>query len=594
MHITYRILRGVTYSLKRWNRSLFNSLRFKLIVGLMLIMLPIVSFLLYNNFYSINVVRNQVAQSNSNMLNLYMGVIDITLEDIDNYLLKFTAEESGLDILDRPQKNDIDLYNLERIWLFAELRDNATYYKALDYFFVYSPVNHDLLFAPKLTGSSYSNNESIKRAITSILQNEQAMKDYSYNEWSVLHVDEKAFLVHTIQAGNLYIGAGVNANDVMGPLDLLDLGTEGRSLLVDGNNAPLQDDPFFHYQQIDLSYTPDTYRFTGLDDRYLVIGEKSAKGNFGLVAMIPDQGILEKLPYLQRIILFIATGTGLILLIAVYFLRRVILLPINRIVVAMRKIREGYLEARIPDKPTSNEFELMNGTFNSMVRDIQQLKIDVYEEQLISQKAELKQLQLQINPHFFLNSLNVVYYLAQEKKYELIQELSFTLIRYFRFMFRSQSEYVRLQDELSHTESYLKIQKFRFPDNLSYTISVPEELLSCSIPPLVMQGFAENTIKHGISMDESMHLTIKIREGEGPLEDKLVIQIRDTGKGFSEEVLQQLQQEMNLMNDEGEHIGIWNVRSRLRLLYGGKASIAFSNDNGAVVDMIIPLSKEMG
>lgn len=579
--------------MKIFNRSLYNSLRFKLVTGLMLVMLPMVSFLIYNNFYSMDVVRNQVAQSNSNMLNLYMGLIDTTLVDIDNYLLKFAAEETGLYILDRPPGVDVDLYNLERIWLFTELRDNATYYKALDYFFVYSPLNKDLLFAPKSTGSAFSDNDSIKDSITHLLQDEQTMRNYQYDRWAVLHVNDQAYLLHTIKAGNLYIGAGVNADDVMGPLDLLDLGTEGRSLLVEGSNTPLQDEAFFKENEIDLAYTPNSYQLTGVDDKYLVIGEKSGKGDFGLVAVVPDQNILEKLPYLQRIILLLATGSVLILLVAVYFLRKVILLPINRIVVAMRKIKEGYFEARIPDKPASNEFELMNGTFNSMIADIQQLKIDVYEEQLINQKAELKQLQLQINPHFFLNSLNVVYYLAQEKKYELIQELSFSLIRYFRFMFRSHTDYVLLQDELNHTESYLKIQKFRFPDSLTHSVSVQDELLDCYIPPLMIQSFAENTIKHAINTDEATHIDITIRRIDMLPDDRLHIQIRDTGQGFSEEVLQQLQQEINLTNKEGEHIGIWNVRRRLRLLYGDQAIIDFSNDNGAVVDMIMPLSKEM-
>lgn len=579
--------------MKLFNRSLFNSLRFKLVAGLMLIMLPMVSFLIYNNYYSMDVVRNQVAQSNSNMLNLYMGLIDTTLLDIDNYLLKFAAEETGLYILDRLPEVDNDLYNLERIWLFTELRDNATYYKALDYFFVYSPLNKDLLFAPKLTGSAYTNNDSIKDAISRLLSDEQTMKNYQYDKWTVLPMDEQNYLLHIIKAGNLYIGAGVNADDVMGPLDLLDLGTEGRSLLVDGNHAPLQDAAFFKEHDINLSYTSNTYRLTGAEDRYLVIGEESGKGEFGLVAVVPDQNILEKLPYLQRIILLIATGSILILLISVYFLRRVVLLPINRIVVAMRKIKEGYMEARIPNKPASNEFELMNETFNSMVCDIQQLKIDVYEEQLINQKAELKQLQLQINPHFFLNSLNIVYYLAQEKKYGLIQELSFSLIRYFRFMFRSQTDYVLLQDELSHTENYLKIQNFRFPGSLTYAISAQDELRECYIPPLIIQSFAENTIKHAINTDEPTHIAIEIERMESMPEERLLIRIRDTGRGFSEEVLQKLHQEVNLMNEDGEHIGIWNVRRRLRLLYGEKAGIAFSNENGAVVEMILPLSREM-
>ncbi|GAA3409952.1 sensor histidine kinase [Paenibacillus hodogayensis] len=567
--------------------SLFNSLRFKLIAGLMFVMLPIVLFLIYTNFYSIQVVRNQVAQSNSNMISLYMGLIDKSLSDIDNYLLKYASEETGLYILDRSPWIDIDLYKMERIWQFKQLVNNATYYEGLDYFFVYSPLNQDLVYAPKQTGSANFDNQSIQDAIVSLIDDGH----FETRRWSVFRLSDRDYLLYTIKVGGLYIGAGVNARDVTGPLDLLDLGADGRALLVDGNHEPLKNESFFRERGIDLSYTPNSYRLSGMDDRYLVIGDHSDKGDFGLVAVVPDQGILQKLPYLQRIILFIALGSVFILLLTFYFMRRVVLRPINRIVLAMRRIQEGQLETRIAKKPTSNEFELMNETFNSMVTDIQKLKIDVYEEQLINQKAELKHMQLQINPHFFLNSLNIVYYLAQEKKYGLIQELSLSLIRYFRFMFRSHTDHVRVQDELGHTNNYLNIQKIRFPRSLTYTISIPDDLLDCCIPPLIIQSFAENTIKHAVNTDEPTHIEISIQQVSRDDGDQLHIRIRDTGPGYEIEVLEKLRQEINLTTKEGEHIGIWNARQRLRLLYGDQATIAFSNDNGAIVNIFMPIMK---
>ncbi|WP_409346004.1 histidine kinase [Paenibacillus sp. MBLB4367] len=571
--------------------SIFNSLRFKLITGLMLIMVPIVLFLIYTNFYSIQVVRNQVAQSNNNMISLYMGLIDKSLADIDSYLLKYASEETGLHILDRSPEIDIDLYKMERIWQFQHLVNNVTYYKGLDYFFIYSPMNNDLVFAPKQTGSAGADNQPIKDAIVSLIDDGQSADRFQTGRWSVFRVYEKDYLLYTIKVGGLYIGAGVNAQGVTGPLDLLDLGADGRALLVDGSHEPLKDESFFREHGIDLSYTPKSYRLSGVDNGYLVIGEHSAKGDFGLVAVVPDQSILQKLPYLQRIILLIAAGTVLILLLAFYFMRRVVLRPINRIVLAMRRIKEGHLEMRIAKKPTSNEFELMNETFNSMVSDIQKLKIDVYEEQLINQKAELKHLQLQINPHFFLNSLNVVYYLAQEKKYGLIQELSLSLIRYFRFMFRSYTDHVLVRDELGHTKNYLNIQKIRFPGSLTYAISAPDDLLDCCIPPLIVQSFTENTIKHAVNTDEPTHIEISIERDNRNDAERLHIRIRDTGAGYENEVLEKLRQEIKLTTEEGEHIGIWNARQRLRLLYGDQASIGFSNDNGAIVDIFLPIMK---
>ncbi|MGO4109590.1 sensor histidine kinase [Paenibacillus sp. YAF4_2] len=573
--------------MKPFNRTVFNSLHIKLVTGIVLIIAPMVSLLIYNNFYSMDVVRNQVAQSNSNMLNLYMGIIDNKLNDIDQFLLKFAAEESGLILLESSSESDVDAYNLERIWLFSKLRDNTIYYNGLDYFFIYSPVNDDLLFAPKVAGSADSNNEPIQKAIVELARDSENAA-VPYDQWAILPMQQQDYLLHLVKVGGLYIGAGVNASEVMGPLDLLDLGDEGRALLVDGDHAAVQDKAFINEHKIDLAFQSDDYRLTGDKQQYLVIGKNSSIGDFGLAAVVPDDTILERLPYLQRVILLMATGSILILLASIYFLRRVVLLPIRRIVTAMRKIKEGYLEARIPDRPTSNEFELMNKTFNSMVGELQQLKIDVYEEQLNSQRAELKQLQLQINPHFFLNSLNVVYYMAQEKKYDLIQELSLSLIRYFRFMFRSQTDYSLLRDELSLTENYLKIQSFRFPESLTYKVSAENHLLDCIIPPLIIQSFAENTIKHAVNTDEPTTIEIAIATIEHTGGEKLHIRIRDTGGGFSEEILDKLGEGMNLTNEGGEHIGIWNVRRRLRLLYDSDAAIAFSNDQGAVIDMVLP------
>lgn len=210
-------------------------------------------------------------------------------------------------------------------------------------------------------------------------------------------------------------------------------------------------------QQIRLQYQPDLYYKSGSNNEYLVMGEHSTKGNFSMVTYIPDKTILEKLPYINKIIIWVSVGAILFMLLFLYWMRSAFLIPINRIVSAMRKIQNGHWTSRIPEVRTSTEFELMNNSFNQMIRETEELKIHVYEEKINVQKAELKHLQLQINPHFFLNSLNIIYNLASVKKYAIIQDMSKSLIQYFRYMQRSGSDLVYLQDELKHTSNYLRI-----------------------------------------------------------------------------------------------------------------------------------------
>ncbi len=73
----------------------------------------------------------------------------------------------------------------------------------------------------------------------------------------------------------------------------------------------------------------------------------------------------------------------------------------------------------------------MGGAFNAMMSEVERLRINVYEEQLNKQKEELQRLQLQVNPHFFLNTLNIIYNLAKVKNYELILDMTMSLIRIF-------------------------------------------------------------------------------------------------------------------------------------------------------------------
>ena len=120
------------------------------------------------------------------------------------------------------------------------------------------------------------------------------------------------------------------------------------------------------------------------------------------------------------------------------WLNRFILNPLNRIVEFMKGIgAEGLPQTRLANDVATSEFQLIVSTFNRMLDRIEKLKIDVYEEKLSKQKAELKHLQLQLKPHFFLNALNIIHSLAQLGDCAKIQELIQYLTNYFRYVFRT-------------------------------------------------------------------------------------------------------------------------------------------------------------
>lgn len=565
----------------------WNSIRFKLVVGLLFIMIPLLSLLIYNNYYSIEVVRNQVALSNKNLISLYMAQIDSQLEDADRNLIGLAFANNDIQSMDIPSSEDE--YMLAKFNVSTTMTKNIILYKSVDAFFIYNQPRQDLLDVFR-SSVDYSERTEVEKFLLSYLSRLSASNEQVVNNWFVKKIGQKFYILRTIKKGNQIIGAWVNANTLLNPIQLINLGQNGSALLLDSQGETMAATLSLEDEKIDLSRGFQHYYMTGSKNDFLVVGESSRNGDFSLAAVIPSKQILQNLPQLSRIIGVISFAAIALLPVSLIFLRRTLLVPLKRLITVMRRINNGNVQIRIEEYHASDEFIMVNHTFNTMMTQIEDLKINVYEEQLSKQKAELQYLQLQINPHFFMNSLNMLFNLAQVKNYELIQEMTLCLVRYFRFMFQSNLTFVTLYEELQHVRNYIRIQELRFPNHLSSTFEVPPFLERISVPPLLIQTFLENSIKHSVTLEEPVHLSIKLDLVETALEPYVEIIIRDTGKGFSESVIEDIRSGRRVVDEQGEHIGIWNARKRLELLYGEAASISCYNGypSGAVVEIRIP------
>ncbi|WP_063860331.1 sensor histidine kinase [Paenibacillus sp. Soil724D2] len=571
---------------QHWRRA---SLRVKLIVSVLIMTMPLVGMLLYNNYYAIHVVRGQVADSYKNMLNLYTNQSDSQLDDIDSYMS--TVAGTGYDLLSLSQEAADGEYYSAKIYLFNKLSNDINLYDPISSFFVYTDHRQDFLNISKKNPSAIKENEIIEHYIIDYIHSELYSKGSSSKVWKYVQINKNNYLIDIVRAGDSYLGALINTDELVQPLRSLQIGEEGEVLLANMQGEPISDSKLVSEYGIELLQKVNEYYISGAKKKFLVVGAPSHRGDFSLNALIPDHYILAKLPYLQSIVWFITIAAFLFIPIGLYAMRQSVLVPLYRLLRTMKKVREGDWSSRVELSNTSGEFQLMGGAFNAMMSEVERLRINVYEEQLDKQKEELQRLQLQVNPHFFLNTLNIVYNLAKIKNYELILDMTMSLIEYFRFMFRSNTSFVPLKDELEHTRNYLKIQNLRFPEKLKWTIHSPDYLSDVPIPPLVIQSFVENSIKHAVTLDDPLTIEVQIEfliEEHG---SRMKISISDTGLGFKNDVLEKLQAGRSVENERGEHTGIWNVERRLRLLYGEAASIVYDNDqdtHGAKIEMIIP------
>ncbi|WP_261302063.1 sensor histidine kinase [Paenibacillus andongensis] len=564
----------------------------KLMLGVSILTVPLITILIYYSVYSTKVVRNQVADSYKNMMILYMSQVDNTLEDIDKYINNTVVADS--DFVSYQLSNSEYDFNFSKIMMFNKLSNDIGMYKSVNSFFLYAPKKNDMLQVNRVRGS-LEEEEAIINTIRQTIDSNIEPNRFYTKTWDVQKINDSYYMIYVLKSGDVYFGAWINADKLMIPFKTIDFGANGGALFATQNGLPMTNIDLINRNQVQLNAGMENYYLSGNHRDFLVVGEPSAKGNFNLVALVPDERILEKLPYLQKIVELIALACLISLPLGLYFLRRTIMLPLYRLISAMKRIRSGQLEARIDTFPTSDEFIIVNETFNNMMSQIQELRINVYEEQLSKQNEELQRLQLQINPHFFMNSLNVLYNLAKVKNFELIKGMSLSLMQYFRYMFRSNLSFVKLKEELEHTRNYYRIQELRFPGSLTCEIHAPEFLIDTYVPPLVIQTFVENTVKHAVTLDEPIHISINVDVIELEGIPCITIVIQDTGKGYSEEVLSILQRGESLVTEQGEHVGIWNVQRRLRLLYTRSVRISFSNGSprGAVIEITLPIHSKI-
>jgi Histidine kinase len=201
----------------------------------------------------------------------------------------------------------------------------------------------------------------------------------------------------------------------------------------------------------------------------------------------------------------------------------------------------------------------------------EQLKRQVVE-------ARMAAMQAQVEPHFLFNTLASIDHLIETDppRASQMQKNLIALLRASMPTMRENHPTAHnLGREMAVIRPYLEILKVRMEDRLQTRIEVPEGLLSADFPSMMIQSLVENAIKHGLEpKPEGGLLSVRAEIVHG----KLAVTVADTGLGFGKAAT------------AGTGTGLANIRQRLQLLYGNKASmtIAENTPTGTVVTLTVP------
>lgn len=523
-----------------------------------------IMFLVLINRYSVNTLKNSAADFNQQTLEDKTDYWDTRINTIGTYIVNMAYQEREL--LQTLMTVD-DKDGLDYILAYNEIRkrfsDDLNYYNVMNAYFVYVGQNDDLIMSSTGSGNDYV---EYKEEIVGCCS--------ELGVWYTVKLGNSYHLIKSLNVGySTYIGVILSLDDVASYFNGAYSEEECGIKIKDGSGNILYDSTENIKQSVDT-----------------IMSSKLKAVDFTIEEYIDESRIYKQIPSFSRAVLIYFSLSVVILMILYYILQyRAIQKPIDLLVKSVQNIQNGIMDARIEEQ-NSAEFNYLIKAYNDMLDKIYDLKLDIAETQLKEKYAKLKQLQAQINPHFFMNSLNLISSLSALQDYQTVSRLVYYLSEYFRFAVRNTEIATTIERELNHIKTCLNIHQIRFPNNLEYKFVVSPEVMDLKIPPLTIQPLTENAIIHGFKneKDKIFCITVEIKR----VNENVCITVSDNGTGFTQEKIEYIKRELG-SSKELDHIGIQNVYLRLNMFFDGGVDMDFYNNEqgGASVVIKIPVRK---
>ena len=306
---------------------------------------------------------------------------------------------------------------------------------------------------------------------------------------------------------------------------------------------------------------------------------------------------ISQLPFLQSVgknLLIIGSIWLLVFGIAVYFLWRQtekLVSSVHTVTDAMKEAASGDLSVQIPIEETlPSEIETIANEFNDTLRKLNISRQKEMEATAMQQKAELRALEAQINPHFLYNTLDTINWMAIDREEYDISNAINSLAYILRYAVSDYDEEVPVRDEVEWLKRYVYLQQYRMKNRFHCEITVDPGVQEWKIHKLLLQPFVENAIVHGFRYaQEEYLLEITFREEDS----RLKIRIADNGAGFDTSIVERIMNGDPAPDREKGHIGLENAILRFDMYTGGQGLLKIDSHPGAgtTVEMDFPESK---
>ena len=518
----------------------------------------------------------------TNGIRQYFELNDNSFRQLNQELLFIAANDAnvkGLTSMENVQEPDYKAllnYNIDVAAVQMRLQNIVSVYGNKYYVWLYEAKSDTFI--------DYGNNDyKLRTDFREIIGKQIEEKNIKLSQNGRWFIEEQRYICSTLRFGNVYIGTWIDLEDYLDNIMKLKISPSFMVSILDQDENPVRNKRYLYGDITDIDDMESGEK--GLSN--FTIKEKGAKSDFSIVIRI-YQKWYENSHFLQMVLVLVSLGFLLVVLSFSVYLRNKVLHPILRF---YNQIAANSGIQKINVNEGVVELDEAARMLNVLIDEVHALELDNYVQKTKRQEAELGFAQQQIRPHFFINCLNVIYSMAQLNKKQNIQDLCVDISDYMRLLFQANTDLVPVLQELDMIDKHLKVMNSVYGQDFMYSLTKECELAGDIMPPLLIQTFVENSIKHG-GKEERLFISVVIKKECSVNTNKLCISIQDSGIGFPEEVLEKLNRGEEIQKTAGHQIGIQNVLQRLKLIYETDYELLFQNlGSGAKVTIRIPERK---
>lgn len=547
-------------------RTFWNSIRVKVLLVSFVICIPIFILLFWINNYSIALMQQHIYENNLDTLRLHMKQFDSEMSKVSNYLM--TEYEAGSHIADFTSNDKLQQYEAG-IYYAGLLQHAVARFDYIEGLMLYSHENKKGVYGFNRNSTSYD----IRKNVIDYIETNGEDVIGNNGLWRTYEIDGQSMLLCAVGNKNVLFCAWTSYDTLLLPVESWNLNQSSHTCFTSLEGKVRTELNSEELEHLDYNGNMESYYFSGPKNKYLMIGISSEVGDFRMANAVERNKVLGVF-YIIRILGIVILLLFLFLLVPflVVFLNKSIFSPIHRLEKGIEKLEKGNLDVQIENYKSSYEITHLIDSFNNMISQIKNLKIQSYEEAIEKKQLELNYLLLQVEPHFYLNALNLINTMAQVNDTEMIRQLTENLSLYLRYIVSTRNGYTTIENEVEHIGHYLKIMELRFDDRFHYDETVEKETLQVKIPPLLIQMLIENSMKYAFDVYGDTRIRLIVKRAD----DELVIIVQDNGNGYPEKILEAFRLGRA---PEGQHVGLWNIKMRLEYMYKNHTSFLLSNLN---------------